>query len=390
MTMRNLARASAAGILAAGALALAATPALAVADVDLGISLKGTTIAAGAKGKPATLSLTNHGTTKPTEVGIRFDGSKLDLSRITLDLGECTYVGGVADCTLDRSAIPGPGLTADLAVQLVKTGTGNGSDAGSLTITIFVKGDTNKKNDTATAKITLTESHGADFRVLAYDVTAVKDGQLSGKPIPPGGSSFVFGSFANHGDYDVRGVKVTVKLPKYVAFTQEQACAYSADKRTATCITEDVAVLPWDFYDDGNADSSFGVYLSVKVAKDAKGPVSLAGGTVTATALSVREPTLSRSRVAPAELPDFARKLTAAELAKLDVDASDNTDGFAVLVAGPAGGTGGGDGGPILPVTGPVAASIGAAGAVALALGAFLFVSARRRRIVLVAPADGK
>jgi LPXTG-motif cell wall-anchored protein len=94
--------------------------------------------------------------------------------------------------------------------------------------------------------------------------------------------------------------------------------------------------------------------------------------------------------VAPAELPDFARKLTAAEVVKLDVDASDNTDGFAVLVAGPAGGTGGGGEDPSLPLTGPVAASVAGAGAVALALGTFLFVSARRRRIVLVTPADGK
>ena len=70
MTMRNLARASVAGLLTAGGLGFAATPALA-ADVDFGVGLKGTTIAADADGKPATLNITNHGTSKPAEVGIR-------------------------------------------------------------------------------------------------------------------------------------------------------------------------------------------------------------------------------------------------------------------------------------------------------------------------------
>lgn len=395
MTMRNLARASATGVLAVSALAFAATPALA-ADVDLGISLKGTTIAAGAEGKPATLNLTNHGTTKPTEVGVTFDATKLDQYKVTLELGECTLTGGVAECTLDPSAIPGPGETTDLDVQLVKTGGAGSTDAGSLKITIFVKGDTNKANDTATAKVTVeNQTHGADLRVLALDVTAVDDeGVPTGKAIPPGETSYAEAYLANHGDYIASGLTVQVKLPVGATFTAEEGCDLAADKRTITCTAEDATLLPWDL--DGSAnkeDSAIRVFFEVTVSKDAKGPVSLTGGTWTAAALGARKPELDRrSRLAATPLPEFARELSAAEVVKVEVDASDNTDGFAVLVAGPTGGSGGGSGddGPSLPVTGPVAASIGGAGAAVLALGAFLFISTRRRRVVLVTPADGK
>jgi hypothetical protein len=41
-------------------------------------------------------------------------------------------------------------------------------------------------------------------------------------------------------------------------------------------------------------------------------------------------------------------------------------------------------------VTGPVAATVGGVGVAALALGAFMFITARRRRVVLVTPGDEK
>ena len=75
----------------------------------------------------------------------------------------------------------------------------------------------------------------------------------------------------------------------------------------------------------------------------------------------------------------------------MDIDPSDNVDGFAVLVAGPTGGSGGGTGDdPGLPVTGPVAGTIGGIGGAVLVAGAIMFVMSRRRRVVLVTPDDGK
>ncbi len=398
MTMRNVARASVATVLTAGVLGFAATPALA-ADVDFGVKLKGTTIAADADGKPATLNLTNYGKSKPAEVGIRFDARELDEFKVNLDLGECAVEDGVAECVLDESAIPGPGETADLDVQLVKTGAA-GSDAGVLTITIFVEGDTNKANDTASAKITLEENtNGPDLRVLALDVTAVdENGELTGKAIPPGGSSLAWAFIANHGDYTAAGIQVQVKLPKHVTFAeQEEGCEYTADKRSAVCATDELKLIPWDLdSSETKNESAFSAYFPVTVSKDAKGPVSLTGGSWTATALDAENPRARKARnSAPAALPEFARGLTSAQVTKIEVDASDNTDGFAVLVAGPAGGSGGGTGdgdgdGPSLPVTGPVAMTVAGAGVAVLAVGAFLLIATRRRRVVLTTPGDGQ
>jgi LPXTG-motif cell wall-anchored protein len=82
------------------------------------------------------------------------------------------------------------------------------------------------------------------------------------------------------------------------------------------------------------------------------------------------------------ELPENARAVSPD-----DIDASDNTDGYAVIVAA-EGGTGGGDGG--LPVTGPQAGLIGGIGAAVLLAGGAMFLVARRRRVVLVTPGDEK
>ena len=393
MTMRNLARVGATGLLAAGTLALAAAPAFA-ADVDFGLSLKGTTIAVGASSKPATVGFTNNGTSTPKEVGVLFDATELDESKVKVDLGDCTFTDGIAECVLDGSAIPGPGETADLDIPLIKQ-TGATGAAGKLTVTIKVDGDTNKANDSKTVDVTVGGS-GVDLRVLAPDVTAVDaDGEFTGKAIPPGGSSVVEGYLANHGDTVATGFKVTFSLPKDVVFAEQfEDCDYSSDKRTVTC-TADVPLIPVDVDTDSDKGiSALVIDFPVTVSKDAKGPVSLKGGSFAAAATGQESGDVRSlaKRAAPA-LPAMATALTAAEADKLDVDATDNTDDFAVLVAGPAGGQGGGSGdedGGGLPVTGPVAASVGGAGLAVIVVGAMLFFSARRRRIVLVTPGDEK
>ena len=75
-------------------------------------------------------------------------------------------------------------------------------------------------------------------------------------------------------------------------------------------------------------------------------------------------------------------KIAADQFNPNEVDNKDNTDDFVVFV----GTTGGGGGG--LPVTGPKAIVIGGVGAAVLAVGVFLFMSSRRRRVVLVTPAE--
>ena len=396
MTFRTFARASATGLLAAGALAVAATPALA-ADVDFGVDLKGTTIALGANEKPATVSFANLGTTKPKEVRVLFDATDLKPA-VGIDLGDCTFSDGVADCVLDESAIPAPGETADLDVPLVVNDNSVRGNQGKLTITVAVDGDTNKANDSKTVDVVLSGKAGADLRVIALDVTQVDAaGNLTGKAIPPGGTSQAIGYIANHGDFAATALKVQVKLPKQVTFTtKEEGCDYSADMRSATCTSDEVYLLPWDADPSENKEySAFTVPFEVQVSEDAKGPVALTDGSWTVVAPSAEPLPSAQKRVAApaAALPSIGHELTAAQVAEFDVDASDNSDGFNVLVAGAEVGAGGGDGegdGGGLPVTGPVAASVAGGGAAALAVGAFLLISARRRRIVLVTPDDGK
>jgi len=121
----------------------------------------------------------------------------------------------------------------------------------------------------------------------------------------------------------------------------------------------------------------------------------------------------ARSNSASGELPDGVRRLAAADLPgqgsahltatpqapsksdagePLEIDEVDNSDAFVAVVLsrdGSGGGGGGGDAG-FLPVTGAQAQMIGGVGALVLLVGGLMFVAARRRKLVLVAPDDEK
>lgn len=395
MTVRNLARISATSLLAVGALGFAATPALA-ADVDFGVKAVGSTIAANASGKFAKITISNNGTTKPDAVDIKFDASKLDMSKVAVaDLGECTFDKGIAFCALNADSVPAPGGSTDLGIPLKKVAGATGS-AGKLTIEVGAKGDTNKANDKATVDVTVGES-GADLGVIAEDVsTPDADGNPTGKPVQPGEIGSLYTAYVNQGDMIADGLKIEIKLPKQTAFAQEiEGCEISADKRTFTCEVPGVPLIPAD--EDKNQEddqiSEFGFSLPVLVSADAKGPVSLKPGSVTATALEQKAFSAARkSRAAAPKLPKGLAPLMAPK-AEVDADPSDNTDDFVVLVAGPAaagGGEGGQGGGGGLPVTGPAAFALGGGGLAAVGLGLAMFFVARRRKVVLVTPGDEK
>ncbi|MEV6631441.1 hypothetical protein AB0M54_11890 [Actinoplanes sp. NPDC051470] len=389
MTIRHLARVSATGMLAAGALALAATPALA-ADVDFGINLKGTTIALGATEKPATISFSNNGTSKPKQVGVLFDARQLN-DKVALDLGSCTVENGIADCEIGEEFIPGPGETADLDVPLKVADPAARGSAGKLKVTVVVEGDTVKANDSKTVEVVLSEKAGVDLRVVASDVTSAdSNGVPTGKALAPGEHSFAWGYIANHGDAAATNLKVSVKLPKDLTFAaKEEDCEYNAAMTAATCVGKGLVLVPFGQEND-TAISAFSSYFEVVVSSKAKGPAKLTGGTWTVVAETLPASVAKRRAAAPA-LPKFAKAVTKAEIAKFDVDATDNSDGFVAILGGVAGGEGGGESDdPSLPLTGPVAAGAAGAGALALGVGAFLFISARRRRITFAAPTDNK
>jgi hypothetical protein len=129
------------------------------------------------------------------------------------------------------------------------------------------------------------------------------------------------------------------------------------------------------------ADHFFEWTLTVKIADTAPGTAALTGS-IEGRGLGVVDETPAlAARAAKAKVPAFA---TAArnDFDPTEVDNRDNTDEFAVFTGAAAGGGGG------LPVTGPKAAVFGMVGLGALAIGVVALVGARRRRIVLMTPAE--
>lgn len=401
MTFRNFARVGATGLLAAGSLAFAAVPAFA-ADVDFGLDIRGTTIAADASGKLGFITVTNDGTTKPSDVEVLFNVKDLDQTKVKLDLGSCTFSDNVADCALDPLDIPGPGTSSKLPVPLIKQDGASGA-AGKLTVTVKVAGDTNPDNDSKTVDVSVG-GHGVDMALITPDVYKLPTEQSTTafEPIPPGGQGLLIGVFANQGDAVADGLKIDFSVPKDVTITDNiPGCTLSADLRSAACTFQDISLIPIDQDNQGGDNSTGGIGVVVTVSKDAKGPVSLKGGEMSIAAINQEvlseKQMQSMARKSPS-LPKGFRHLTADELKAVDVDTTDNTDTFAVLVAGPqgggggGGGTGGGGGGDNggLPVTGPVAASVAGVGGAVIVIGAALFFVARRRRVVVVTPSDDK
>lgn len=399
MTVRNLARIGATGVLACGTLGLAANPALAAADVDLAVDVTGTTLAAGAKAKLTKITIANKGTTTPTKATVVFDISKLDATRVKLVPKEtCTSTATLISCGAGEGDLPAPGGSADLAIGVVRVPGAASGAAGKLTVTVKADGDAQPANDTKTVDLTLSADKGVDFGVFVQDVTTANaKEEPTGKPVAPGAIGALIVEAINTGDLAANGVKVQVKLPPQTTIAQKlDGCRQTADKRTLTCEVAGQIVPTLDSVKDPN-EASISLSVPVLVSATAKGPVSLKGGSATVTAIKqVSTSARSSKAAAPAEPSGTFPQLSAARVAAIDADLSDNTDGFAVLVAGPDGGTGGGEtaggqgNGGGLPLTGPAAFAIGGSGLAVLAVGLVLFFSARRRRIVLVTPRDEK
>lgn len=410
MISRSLARVGATAVCAAIAVGLAPAPAHA-AGTDLGINLTGTSLAAGADFKFATLTITNHGTTRPDAVDIVIDSTRLDSSKIEangLD-GRCRPANGVTTCRLPSIAIPRPGGSAEQILSLEKVPGATG-DAGSLTVTIRAVGDTDNTNDSRTATVAIGDGN-ADLLVSAQDVTAADhDDAPSGRPVAPGAIGSLGIVVVNQGDMTAAGVSVQITLPHQSTVAERiEGCHPATDGRSLTCVAADVDLLPLS-KEPSSEDAFLLLMVPVRVSPEAEGPVTLKAGVVTVAALD-RKPYTQRRTEATAALPPHYARPNAGEIAALDADWTDNTDTFAVHVAGPATGTGGGatdgyggagtGGGPTgsgpggsgqagggLPVTGPTVFAFGGAGLAVVALGVGLLMAARHRRIVVAVPRD--
>ena len=372
MNLRNRALtrtgAAAAGILAAAA--LFATPAYADTTADLGITVDGTTIAPGADGKFAAVSLTNAGPSAATGIVVTLDVSDLKTDKVTILESGCKPVdeNGQILCYIEDDAPIASGEDIDWLFPLLKVPGATGT-AGSITASIAHDGtDPNKANNSVTVNVSVGEP-GADLAVWAPDVYqwSEEDDFFSTTPIAPGGTSQVYIEVANLGDAIAKGIAIVVKLPEHVTLTEpEPDCEFSADLRTATC-EYDRDLVPLT-YATNETDFWDAFSWAIKVSEDAPAPVTLTGGVATVAAVDE----------APVEVRPTARTMTTFEVPEKfkDVDPSDNSDEFGVFVAA-AGGEGGG-----LPLTGVRTGVIAGGGALVLALGAFLVVAARRRKVV--------
>jgi hypothetical protein len=399
MTFRNLARVSAVGLLAAGALAAAATPALAAGDADLAVSAKGLTVAVGAPAKLGQLHIANKSGAAATDVTVTLDLADLDLSKavVVAPVGtDCVDKkdGALVVCSIGDIAAR---TTYKDLLPVVVTGEAPGS-AGAITVSVTHSGTDPKKADNTVEVPVTVARNGVDLVVFANDVPTDDQGNVG--TVAPGESADLTFRVFNQGTRTSKGLKLDIKLPRHTTFVGEyEGCAINAARNAVRCELPKLAMAPIAEDDEQTLEGS----LEVAVSRDAKSGVILRDGAVTvATTGAVRAEDASdkqaRKARTAAELPDY---LTFAAARPKDVDASDNTDTFAVHVGqgadngggngGAGGGNGGnGGGGGGLPVTGPAALGIGVGGAALLAAGLALFVVTRRRRIVMVTPGDGK
>ncbi|MCW3838834.1 cell wall anchor protein [Micromonospora yasonensis] len=395
---RPLVRLGAATLLASGAITAFGAPAHAAGtETDLELKVAGTRVAANAEGKVAFVKVTNLGQNAPSELAVRVDVSKVDFDKVVAvpfsgeDVCEPDddEKPSVFNCNVLTADLPGPGETIDVPLFVFKLAA-EGSYQAPLSFKLISKDDTNAENDTASAMLDLSDESGPDLAVIADDVkqaAKVVDGNpVYSGDLHPGGQSALTYVIANQGDQATAGLKITVKLPKGVTPAEtEQDCEYSADKSTFTCTYADFGLIPLDQDkgDDDNLYSAYGFFHLFNVGSDVK-PGALTGGLVSVEPVGAVP---SGTRAKPVtQLPKNVEGMQAK-----DVDASDNSDGYAVIVAakgGAGGGVGGGEGG--LPVTGAKAGLIGGIGAAVLLAGGAMFLVARRRRVVLVTPGDEK
>ncbi|MFU8872160.1 cell wall anchor protein [Micromonospora sp. SL4-19] len=388
---RPLMRLGAAALLASGAFTALGAPAQAAGtETDLELKVAGTRVAANAEGKVAFVKVTNLGKNTPSELAVRIDVSKVDFEKVAVvPFDDCEPEGDKAPkaftCYATEEGLPGPGETVDLPLLVFKFDV-KGTYQAPLSFKLISKDDTNPANDTATATLELSDQSGPDLAVIADDVkqaAKIVDGNpVYSGDLHPGGQSALTYVVANQGDQATAGLKITVKLPKGVTPAEaEKDCEYSADKSTFTCTYADFGLIPLDqdTNDNDKLYSAYGFYHVFNVGSDVK-PGALTGGLVSVEPIGT-VPSIARAKPA-SQLPTNVEGMQAP-----DVDNSDNSDGYAVIVTA-KGGSGGGEGG--LPVTGAKAGLIGGVGAAVLAAGGAMFLVARRRRVVLVAPGDEK
>ncbi|QLQ36544.1 hypothetical protein [Micromonospora robiginosa] len=413
---RRLSRTVAAALVVLAGVAVPAVPAAAAKrGPDLAVDASGTTIPLGVERKVVYLKISNRGDETPRDVVVRVRQPAEGPDPLPVALiwhagggvGECDGDFGGFYCQLLPELIPGPGETTDVPIDAAVFGAA-GPYQGSfeVSVTLGSDKDANPADNTRSFPLVLVDQRSADLSVVARDVKQSVRVGADGRPEPtgtlnPGETGALRQTVANQGRAAVNGVRVTLRLPKGVTFTKPPTqCVLGDAGRSAVCTYPGLTLVPAveDTDPDDAVYSAVELYNLVTTPASATAPATVQGGTVRVEGLTERS---TKDRATPART---ALPANAAAVPVADVDPGDNRDGFAVVLAaktgggdggngngnggngGAGGGDGGGDGG--LPVTGPQAGLIGGIGIAALAAGAVLFLSSRRRRTILVTPED--
>lgn len=397
-----LARLGATALLVAGALTAVGAPARAAGDhADLELSVAGLKLAAGAQTKIGFAKVTNRGPGVPSAMSISADLSAVDVEHQGVavpfsDECELDDAAVTITCTIPSEAIPGVGQTLDVPVFVVKAPTATTPYRAPVTFTVTTPGEIDPSDNTRTVELVLSDEQGVDLGVHVPDVAEkLVAFEEPGGALRPGDTTAVVGLLFNWGDATAVGLKVTVQLPEQVTFAEpEPDCAYSADNRKADCHYGTVVLRPTGSELESDDEIVPVFWWPVVVGAGVRAPVTLAEGSVTVEAVKQLGSDQTSPRISPQTLPKNVKMVTPDSVDAHEVDASDNTDDFAVVVAagGPGGGDQDGDGGAGggLPVTGAQAGLVGGIGFAVLLAGGVLVLLARRRRVVLVAPADEK
>jgi hypothetical protein len=374
--------AGALAICTAGALVSLASPAYAASGVDLTVKVDSSKIAIGAPAKIFFAKITNLGDVTAEGLTVDIDLAGLDSSRVEATVGEPIAEACDASAEDKITCTFGGTLAADETFEFPLTltpvaGAEPGS-AGEFTVAVQPgegQEDADTANNTTEVPVELVGS-GGDIVVLAQDVIAGVGENGKVLPVPPGETAPLFWLLANSGDTAVRGLTLTVELPEHVTFAEKfEGCVYSNGDRSVTCTAPDEILEP---------DTAIGPEegWAVEVSADAPGPVNLAGTAKGSASAVVEDGAQILSAPAKSATPEWCEEPADMPPAA-EVDEADNSDDFTVFIGAPAGGGGGG-----LPVTGVQVGLIGGIGGGVLAVGAVLFLLARRRRVVLVTPGD--
>ncbi|GGM51003.1 hypothetical protein GCM10011608_39870 [Micromonospora sonchi] len=389
---RWLSRTVATALLLLAGMAIPASPAAAVdTDPKFKFDLTGTTVSLGVKKKRIYLAITN--LTDETPVALQFHvwPTELAWEKATVEWPE---EGGIGECDgePDRfychissgmfpELLPTPGGTVKIPLD-IHVREKHEPYEGRFEVQVDTAWDDDEPGKWIEERKWLTlnvvDDPEADLSVMAPDVKqSVRigaDGRLEATgPLNPGETGAVRYRIVNQGRKAVSGVKVTLRLPDGVSFTQPpKECVIDNVGRSAVCTYDTLALVPVD-QDTNPKDgihSAVELHNLVTVPATTKAPITLQGGVVQVEGLT--EQVDAQSVLKRTELPANAVAVPAA-----DVDASDNQDGFAIVVAAPRSDDDGGGGG--LPVTGPPAGLITGAGLAMLAGGGIMLLLARRR-----------